>query len=112
MFNTCFRCENKTENGALFCDGCKNHLKGFHGTVVKAEIVKTRFYKNAGKCYAVFLDEKGFVSYQVSEMVYKEFQKWVKKEMTPTGSKGTYQSGVPTQTRIKNMLKDHMDFPF
>lgn len=74
--------------------------------------VKTRFYKKQRKCYAVFHDSKGFTSYEVTENIYKQFQKWVKHDMEATTQSGVYQSDEKTQTRIRKMLKDHMDFPY
>jgi len=113
VFSTCFRCAEKTNNGALFCDACRKHLVGMGaGKVIEKEIRKTRFHKTGGKCYAVFFDDKGFVSYGMSDNLYKEFQKWVKADMTPTGERGTYQSDPPTQERIRKMLNDHLAFPF
>jgi len=114
MFNTCFRCAEPTAVGALFCEACRAHLIGLGATVQaeKPELRKTRFYKTNGKCYAVFFDDKGFTSFGLSENLYKEFQKWVKKDMTPTGERGTYQSDVKTQERIRKMLNEHLAFPF
>jgi len=113
MFNTCLRCAEPTAAGALFCEKCRSHLVGLGAdfTPVK-QAFKTRFYKTRGKCYAVFFDENGFISFEMWESLYKEFQKWVKKDMTPTSERGTYQSDAETQTRIRKMLNDHLQFPF
>lgn len=76
-------------------------------------LVVTGFYKRGGKCWAVFHNPDNSVStYDVTDMVYKEFQKWVKKWMLPTDMRGSYMSRPDVQTRVRKMLVDHIAFPF
>jgi len=75
-------------------------------------MLSTKFYKSRNQCHAVFFNPTGFTSYQMSDMVYKEFQKWVKKEMEFTGVRGVYMSDEKTQDRVKRMLIDHIQFPY
>lgn len=114
MFNTCFRCAKQTAAGALFCDACRAHLVGLtKDSIIEQEMSrKTKFYKAKGKCFAVFHDDKGFTSFELWDGLYREFQKWVKADMTATKDKGVYESDVKTQDKVRKMLKDHLDFPF
>jgi len=75
-------------------------------------LVRTKFYKRDNRCYAVFFEKDGFTSYEVSQKVYLEFQKWVRKNMTRLIDKGVYASNEKTQARIKRMLLDHISFPY
>lgn len=88
-------------------------MTGFgEGSNVQQEPLReTRFYKKKGKCWAVFHDDKGFTSYELWDNLYREFQKWLKAEMKPTGERGVYQSDAKTQDKIRKMLKDHLSFP-
>lgn len=76
-------------------------------------LVMTGFYKRNGKCWVTFQNADNSVStYDVSDMVYKEFQKWVKKWMLKTDMRGSYLSRTEVQARVRKMLVEHISFPF